>query len=227
MACPSLNEIKASGSYHVVLPVIGKVLKESLVTDTFGEASSDEEEREVTLFHGHISKDTPSIEKFLYRMCFYGQSSKEVFVMTYIYLRRYQEKTGWALSAENVHRLVLAAFVAAVKVRDDVHYCNKFYSRLGGVALKELNRLEQEFLISLDFDLEVSSKEYSGVVQMLKKRGGQPSPPSVPASSFRRKLSSLSASSYASSSSVPPSPTRRSTVPCGSGVQAARARMSS
>eukprot|EP01059_Diplonema_ambulator_P033471 TRINITY_DN7009_c0_g1_i1.p1 TRINITY_DN7009_c0_g1~~TRINITY_DN7009_c0_g1_i1.p1 ORF type:complete len:227 (+),score=35.04 TRINITY_DN7009_c0_g1_i1:339-1019(+) len=224
MACPELSEVVGCPSYSDYVPVVARLLVDSSRREgQWDEGSSDEDEREVTVFHGYVTEDTPKVDKFLYRLCMYGQASKEVFVRMLVYLNRYQAVTGWGLCYENVHRLMVAAYVTAVKMHDDVHSCNQFFAKLGGVTLKELNKLERTFLLSLDFNLEISSAEYHTTTHFLNKHipCGVPSPPlTTKLSSFRRKLSSIS-----SSSSAPSSPGAASHIPRGAGLQAVRARV--
>ena len=54
----------------------------------------------------------------------------------------------------------MAAVVLAIKFLDDVYYSNEFYSRIGGVHAKELNRLEADMIFMLDFDLNVRQGTY-------------------------------------------------------------------
>lgn len=43
----------------------------------------------------------------------------------------------------------------SVKLHEDQHYNNLFYSQIGAIACEDLTRLEVKFLLLLDFDLHV------------------------------------------------------------------------
>ena len=40
----------------------------------------------------------------------------------------------------------MIGLMVAIKYFDDVYYDNRFYSKVGGIALEEVNRLEAEFI---------------------------------------------------------------------------------
>jgi hypothetical protein len=61
------------------------------------------------------------------------------------------------VSAFNIHRLLLTAILTSAKFVDDGFYNNKIYSSLGGISLRELNRLECEFLILLEYRMHISA----------------------------------------------------------------------
>ena len=67
------------------------------------------------------------------------------------------------LNRFTLHRLILAAFVCAVKYHEDGHYSNIHYANIGGVDLLELNELEAKFMLYLSYDLTVSRDEYRAV----------------------------------------------------------------
>ena len=43
--------------------------------------------------------------------------------------------------------------VLAIKYNEDDYYSNKYYAKVGGIALNELNELEYNLLILLEFNL--------------------------------------------------------------------------
>jgi hypothetical protein len=46
----------------------------------------------------------------------------------------------------------------AIKYNEDEYYDNKFYAKVGGVTLKEMNILEISFLKLIDFKLYISEE---------------------------------------------------------------------
>ena len=52
-------------------------------------------------------------------------------------------------------RLLITGVMLAAKFYDDRYYNNDYYSKVGGVAKKELNELEIEFLNYINFNLYV------------------------------------------------------------------------
>ena len=64
------------------------------------------------------------------------------------------------LTEFNVHRILFCCIIIAVKFNADKYYTSKCYSKNGGMDLKQLNEMEMELLISINFDLFIESKVY-------------------------------------------------------------------
>jgi len=54
--------------------------------------------------------------------------------------------------------LILVASLVAIKFNEDDIYSNEFVSKIGGIDFKELNKIEEEFLDLMDFELWVDEK---------------------------------------------------------------------
>lgn len=133
-----------------------------------------------------ICPPATSIAAYIPRLYRHFRCSEEVFVFALIYLDRVIRANHIKINALNIHRLVLAASVIGVKFVEDVRYSNRYYARVGGVGLAELNRLELAFLKLVKFDLTVSKEEYavyrSTVLLACPKRPvpSQPAPEAYP-----------------------------------------------
>ena len=56
----------------------------------------------------------------------------------------------------------------AIKYNEDDYYSNKYYAKVGGINLDELNSLEYNFLILLDFDVFIDEETYEKYKEKLK-----------------------------------------------------------
>lgn len=57
----------------------------------------------------------------------------------------------------------MSSFILAVKFLDDVYFDNSFYAKIGGIGHEEMNKLEMEFAVLMDFNFyttEANFKEY-------------------------------------------------------------------
>ena len=77
-----------------------------------------------------------------------------------VYIDRLIAACSIPFSPLTAHRIVLTAFVTAVKFNDDTFYSNAFYANVGGVSTVEMNALEVEFLGRLDFRLFVDTDTF-------------------------------------------------------------------
>ena len=56
--------------------------------------------------------------------------------------------------------MILISLVIASKFLEDYYFSNKDYAFVGGVDLKELNLIEIEFLLLIDYKLFVSNEVF-------------------------------------------------------------------
>ena len=56
--------------------------------------------------------------------------------------------------------MILAALILAIKYNEDDYYSNEYYAKVGGIALKELNELENSILVLLDFLIFIDDSTY-------------------------------------------------------------------
>jgi len=116
--------------------------------------------QKASLFH---SPNTPSmsITDYLTRIRKFFRCRDECFVFALVYIDRVAKADlGMPMTALNAHRLLLIAVVLAAKFQDDIHYCNAYYAKVGGLALQEVNSLESHFLKMLSWKLYVGPEEY-------------------------------------------------------------------
>lgn len=147
----------------------------------------------LTRFH---AKTVPCINLscYLLRILKYSPASSECFLALLIYLERLSliNENGWVvhsdplprtpliLNSYNCHRLVISGILVSIKFLSDVFYTNAHMAskynlliiiEVGGITVGELNKLELEFLILLDFDLYVSETEISNAYKRLEMFG--------------------------------------------------------
>ncbi|KAJ3185809.1 hypothetical protein HDU85_001178 [Gaertneriomyces sp. JEL0708] len=139
----------------------------------------------LTRFH---ARTIPSIDVHGYvaRILKYAPCGNECFLAVLVYLERlvpdeqrvlmrgYTGKRGnegedaveglrepklMRVDSYNVHRLLIAGIVVAVKFLSDVFFTNRHMSKVGGLPVTELNSLELEFLTLHNFNLNVAPEE--------------------------------------------------------------------
>lgn len=135
-------------------------------------ASSPTAQREPYIIHGEnaqpintqhaamtrrfYSKKPPpiSITAYLARVHKYCPMSTAVYLATSLYIQRLAVKErAIAVTARNVHRLLLAGLRVAMKALEDTSYSMSKMSKVGGVSEAELARLEINFCFLAGFEL--------------------------------------------------------------------------
>ncbi|TYZ62464.1 hypothetical protein PybrP1_005585 [[Pythium] brassicae (nom. inval.)] len=102
-----------------------------------------------------------SVRDYLMRIHKYASCSPECFVLALVYIDRLQRMQGFVLTELNVHRVVITSVVLAAKFFDDHYFNNAYYAKVGGVLCKEMNELEIEYLLLINFSLHVPTDTYA------------------------------------------------------------------
>ncbi|CAN0914274.1 CYCP3-1 [Linum grandiflorum] len=123
-----------------------------------------------TVFHGS-KPPALSIKQYLERVFKYAKCSTSCFVVAYVYLERFCQRSCCCLTPLNIHRLLITSVMVAAKFLDDECYNNEYYARIGGVSREEMNRMEMKFLFSLDFRLNVTVESYISYCSQLEREG--------------------------------------------------------
>lgn len=72
------------------------------------------------------------------------------------------------VTAYNIHRLLLLALLTSAKFDDDRYFNNKLFATVGGIGIKEINRLEVEYLAMTNFDIFVPRHVHKSLLTQLR-----------------------------------------------------------
>lgn len=157
--------------------------------------SADEEEDElknrylanVLAFHG---TNVPGItlQAYLTRVLKYCPVTNEVFLSLLVYFDRIAKRVNnlktdkneggtpsedgeqlFVMDSYNIHRLIILGITVSSKFFSDIFYKNLRYAKVGGLPLEELNYLELQFLLLLDFKLMISVEDLQNYGDLLLK----------------------------------------------------------
>lgn len=153
------NELEPRNNEKVLS--ISKIISELLINIC--------EERKINLdskselIKQFIAKKKPkiSINDYIDRLIRYSKTNSEIIIIILIYLDRICTKHNINLNYYNIHKLILAAFIVAIKNYEDNHYSIDYYAKLGGISKKEAIKLEYEFMILIDFNLFIEQRLYN------------------------------------------------------------------
>lgn len=139
----------------------------------------------VLAFHG---RNIPAItlHAYLPRILKYCPTTNEVFISLLIYFDRIAQRANagrvddgegnssnnnghqlFVIDSYNIHRLIIAGVTVASKFFSDVFYKNSRYAKVGGLPVDELNHLELQFLLLMDFKLMISLEELQRYADLL------------------------------------------------------------
>ena len=101
-----------------------------------------------------------SIFDYLVRIEKYAKLESSSLVLALIFIDRVCDKNDFELNIFNIHKLLFTSIIVAMKYNEDRIYDMKCYSKIGGISIKTLTKLEYTFLDLIDYDLFVGKEEY-------------------------------------------------------------------
>lgn len=113
------------------------------------------------------------IKDYIIRIDRYAKCSEALYIVVLIFIDRIVKKNPTLLVSsatahryrfckyDNFIRLIIVAITIADKVYSDSYYSNPDYAAIGGIAVDELNALELEFCLMMDFELYISEELYN------------------------------------------------------------------
>lgn len=111
-----------------------------------------------------------SLNDYLYRIKYYTEAADSTLIIGLIYIDRLCEMKDITLTQYNIHRILFASIMAAIKYNEDNFYEHKYYASIAGISNKNLLEIEDEFYSLIEFNLFVDSNVYEQYNQYLRKR---------------------------------------------------------
>ena len=109
------------------------------------------------LLKSFTNKNIPSIsvKDYLLRLQKHSKVNESTIILILIYIDRVCNMNHFIITYYNIHKLILAAFILAIKYNEDNYYSMSYYSKVGGISLTELKHLELELLIMIRYKLYI------------------------------------------------------------------------
>ena len=155
------KNIKASNHViDIVADILEEIVKDNEKNDENESNKSDSNES--AIISVFTSNKTPqiSIKKYLTRIMKYSKPETSTVIICLIYIDKICENSTLQLSIYNIHRIILSCMILALKYNEDDYYSNKYYAKVGGISLKELNELEYNIMVLLQFNFFIDDITY-------------------------------------------------------------------
>ena len=101
-----------------------------------------------------------SLYDYLIRIQTYSHLERSILISTLVYIDRLCQLGKLTLTYYNIHRILFAGILIAIKYNEDLFYDNKYYAEIGGVKLNELKIMEYTFVELCDFKFFISNDVY-------------------------------------------------------------------
>ena len=171
MAQTQLDYIQVSNNViDIISEILDEIVKESETLDLLSEAEEEKQSTTSALIQDFLSKKPPqiSLNKYLKRFMKYSKPEPSTLIISLVYIDKICENSNLQLTVFNIHRLVFACLIVAIKYNEDDYYSNEYYAKVGGITLKKLNILEYNILILLDFNVFVDEVIYESYENQIK-----------------------------------------------------------
>ena len=100
-----------------------------------------------------------SIYDYLKRIVKYTNVEQSTLIISLIYIDRICQN-NYFINEHNIHKLLFTSILIAIKYNEDDFYKNEYYAQIAGVGVKELFRMEEEFLALISFTLYINEKVF-------------------------------------------------------------------
>ena len=136
--------------------ILQLVIEQNKTLDNYKEKLSSQKDMSFTSYN----KPSLSVQDYLIRIATYSEAEDNTIILSLIYIDRVSETSSVILTPYNVHRLIFVSLLTAIKYNEDVCFGFNFYANVAGVSVKELKKLERDFLDLLKFKLYVKDEEF-------------------------------------------------------------------
>ena len=86
-----------------------------------------------------------------------------------IYIDRLCEINDFTINSLNIYKIIFSSLVLAIKYNEEVIFDNKFFARIGGISLSEMNFLETVYLNLINFKLYVSDEIFETYIENINE----------------------------------------------------------
>ena len=100
-----------------------------------------------------------SIYDYVKRIVKYTNVEQSTLIIALIYIDRICQN-NYFINEHNIHKLLFTSILIAIKYNEDDFYKNEYYAQIAGVGVKELFRMEEEFLALISFTLYINEKVF-------------------------------------------------------------------
>lgn len=110
-----------------------------------------------------------SLNSYIKRLVKYTKMDISSLILSIIYIDMFCIKFKYVLSLNNIYRLLLTSCLISIKYNEDITVDTKTYSEIAGVSVEDLNNLELQFFVLLDYKLSVTEDYYQQYFDYLSK----------------------------------------------------------
>ena len=105
-------------------------------------------------------KPSLSIKDYLYRIQNYTEAEDNTLIIALMYIDRLSHISSIILTPYNIHRILFVSVLLAIKYNEDICFDFEFYAKIAGVPVKELKKMESDFVYLIQFKFYIKREEF-------------------------------------------------------------------
>ena len=139
-------------------------LLSNIIGNTIEKSVKYEQKLSQTELNKSFEEPKISITKYIRRLIKHANPEPSTLILAVIYFDRICNNGKINLCYSNVYKLILISLVLAIKYNEEYFESNEFYGKVGGLKIKNINKLEIHALKVLKFNLYVKEEIYETYV---------------------------------------------------------------
>lgn len=178
------TETSSSNNLSFEYPIISKKLKQQIIIAVASNLNDIIEENKAMMLPqihdiNYYNQDIfylpylPNITllNYINHLVEYTKMDISSLIIAVIYIDLFCNKFKYILTLNNIYRLLLTACILSMKFNEDIIIDSKAYAKLSGVSIKDLNNLEENLYILLEYKLSVNEFLYQQYFAYFSKFG--------------------------------------------------------
>ena len=106
-----------------------------------------------------------SLYDYLYRIIKHTKISNNTLIKALIYIDIIHQKNNFSITYYNIHKLLFISIVFAAKYNSDIFLTKEIYAKIGGVSVKELEKLEKKYCLFINNEFYIEKKLFDRYCQ--------------------------------------------------------------
>lgn len=146
------NEIITNNS-NLILSIsnyIEKLLRGKTINSNFNTSL-------MNIFYSEIIPEI-SIIDYLKRIIYFSNCEINSLISSLIYINELIK--DFPINKHYIHKLLFTCILFSIKYNEDLIYKNDFYCQIAGISLKDLNLMEYNFIVLLNFNFYINPQIY-------------------------------------------------------------------
>ena len=151
--------IQSNSKIYLSLSVISSLLTEICEESKLSSFTNHNNTQSKLLKHFFLETiPQVSLHKYLLRITSYTQIEESTLVIMLIYIDKLCSRYKLQLTYYNIYKIIVGAVLLAIKYNEDNYLLLDYYSKVCGLQVKEIQRIEYMMICLFDFNVYIDDE---------------------------------------------------------------------